>query len=402
MKTKYAVGTILLIVSLNLKADYWTQKASFPSSGRCVAFSFVIGNKGYVGGGRGAPIQFHKDFWQYDPVANIWTQLPDLPGAPRMAASSFAIGNKGYVGLGMDTSYLGTNDFYEFDPSTNTWTQKASFSGTSRFAASSFSIDSLGFIGIGLTTTQFNFILHNDLWAYDPVTDTWTQKASLPAVGRSNATSFSIGSKGYIVAGVDSFNYLKELWEYDAVTDMWTQKQSLPSWAVGRADLASFSLGSNGYICTGQTGVSIFTKECFTFNPGLNQWVQVTDFPGNPRDETVGFSIGSHGYVGLGGHNSIPAYTNFWEYAPDHPNAIDTPEHEKNEYTITPNPSDGMFTISGTIAEKYGQLFTCSGLYMQKIFFTQASSQKVFLPTISNGIYYLKIGNDIKKVFIQK
>src|SRR6185436_11532212 len=240
------IAALLCNQALFVKADFWTQKASFPPGGRCAAFSFVIDNKGYVGCGRTGPTAFHRDFWKYDPDSNIWTQLADFPGSPRLFGSAFVINNKGYAGLGMDTTYFGTNDFYEFDPNTNIWTQKANFGGTNRFAASSFSADSLGFVGMGSTIVNtFTLIFHNDLWAYDPVTDTWAQKASLPSTARTEATAFRIGSKGYLAAGGDSTGYLSELWEYDTNTDSWAQKASLPGTAVGRADLASFSLGSS-------------------------------------------------------------------------------------------------------------------------------------------------------------
>ena len=39
----------------------------------------------------------------------------------------------------------------------------------------------------------------NDLWEFDPVVNTWVQKASLPAPGRFGAIAFSVGNKGYAV-----------------------------------------------------------------------------------------------------------------------------------------------------------------------------------------------------------
>ena len=42
-----------------------------------------------------------------------------------------------------------TKDFWEYDPVGNTWTQKADFGGTARYAAVGFSIGNKGYIGTG-------------------------------------------------------------------------------------------------------------------------------------------------------------------------------------------------------------------------------------------------------------
>ena len=54
----------------------------------------------------------------------------------------------------------------------------------------------------------------NDFWEYDPNSDTWLQKINYPDRKRFGAVGFNIGSKGYIVSGVDSLGYEIDLWEY--------------------------------------------------------------------------------------------------------------------------------------------------------------------------------------------
>src|ERR1044071_3179889 len=79
----------------------------------------------------------------------------------------------------------------------DTWVQKADFGGVSRASAVGFSINTKGYIGSGYF---YNGTLHvfKDFWEYDPLTDSWTQKANLGGVARSGAIGFSIGNKGYI------------------------------------------------------------------------------------------------------------------------------------------------------------------------------------------------------------
>ena len=63
----------------------------------------------------------------------------DCGGGPRGSASSFTIGSKGYVGIGGNNG-IEKKDFWEFDPVGNTWTQKADFGGTAREQATQFAI----------------------------------------------------------------------------------------------------------------------------------------------------------------------------------------------------------------------------------------------------------------------
>ena len=45
-------------------------------------------------------VHIRKDFWEYDPVLNTWTQKADFGGAARGDAVGFSIGDKGYIGHG--------------------------------------------------------------------------------------------------------------------------------------------------------------------------------------------------------------------------------------------------------------------------------------------------------------
>ncbi len=113
--------------------------ADFPGAQRALAFSFVIGNYAYVGGGFGPyPQQGLSDVWEYDQQANSWTQKLDFPGVYRTAAMSFAIGGKGYSGLGIDTNGAFKDDVWQYDPLTDGWTQKADFPGEARYYQASF------------------------------------------------------------------------------------------------------------------------------------------------------------------------------------------------------------------------------------------------------------------------
>lgn len=159
--------------------DTWLQKASFPSSNRKFATSFTINQKGYVVGGLeivGLMGTAKKDLWEYDPVNDVWLQKANLPVMNgRFYAVSFCIGQKGYVGTGRGPNNY-NSDFYEYDPILDNWTQKLSFSGDARCFGVGFSIGNKGYIGLGLDSLANN----NDLWEYtqDTLTLVYEKKNS--------------------------------------------------------------------------------------------------------------------------------------------------------------------------------------------------------------------------------
>src|SRR5665213_944306 len=88
----------------------------------------------------------------------------------------------------------------------NTWTQLTNVGGDGRQAASSFAIGSYGYIGLGLNYETT--VLESDFWQYDPTSNTWTQMANFGGTPRFASVSFVIGNCAYVGLGSDSYpNY---------------------------------------------------------------------------------------------------------------------------------------------------------------------------------------------------
>ncbi len=184
----------------------------------------------------------------------------------------------------------------------NTWTQKANFGGTERWGATSFSIGSKGYIATG-----FDGATQNDLWEYDPTTDVWTQKANFAGTPRKWATAFCIGGKGYLGTGDDG-TYTNDFWEYDPIGNTWTKKADFAG--TGRHGAVGFSIGNKGYLGTGYDGS--LTNDFWEYDPNLDSWTQKANFGGAPRRLASAFSIGNKGYIGTGLDGSF--FNDFWEY----------------------------------------------------------------------------------------
>lgn len=250
---------------------------------------------------------------------STWTSKAEYPdgGIKRNYMTGFGIGSKVYIGTGASISpSVFFREIWELDPNTNTWTQKADFgsgSGDARGYAVAFSLNGKGYIGTGYSASG----MKKDLWEYDATLNTWTKKADMPAAApeRYYAVAMTIGSKAYIGTGWDaSNNCLKDFYEYNPATDSWTKKADLTG--LARSQAVGFGIGTKGYIGTGWT-CSGNTDTFYEYNPSTNTWTQRDNYPGGSRWGAVGFSLSNNkGYLGLGYISTTPGvqYYTFYEY----------------------------------------------------------------------------------------
>jgi N-acetylneuraminic acid mutarotase len=250
-----------------------------------------------------------------DNQVSSWQQMKSLGvSSRRFVAAGFSIGNKGYVGIGLIGDEQ-RKDFWEYDPVANTWAQKADFGGGKRNAAVSFSIGSKGYVGTGIDGDSMEE--KNDFWEFDPIKNTWTKKADFPGAPRVVATGFSIGSKGYIGNGrTENFLvYFNDFWEYDPVRNIWIQKSDFGG--AARYATTNFVIGNKAYVGMGterEVSEFHFDKDFWQYDPQTNAWTRKSDFAGNARELATAFTIGTKAYLGTGFNGND--LKDFWQYDP--------------------------------------------------------------------------------------
>jgi N-acetylneuraminic acid mutarotase len=323
----------------------WEKKNDFTGSKRTRAASFVIGDFAYLCGGVDTSETVLKDLWQYDPLLDIWTQKADLVGPARRDAVAFSIQGKGYVGTGMD-SVIATygnvlSDFYAYDPVNNSWIQKANFpaySGAGTYFATGFSIDSKGYICGGKRgPNQYS----NELWEYKPSNDSWIQRSDFPGGVRYQLLSFIIGFDAFVGLGTNQDLYKKDLWRYSAGSNEWTACADLPG--SERAGAAAFSIGLRGFVCTGTNGGML--DDLWEYNPFSNDWKIRASYGGSERKNSVAFTLNNKGFVGTGsGYSGKKA--SFHEYSPLQSIFLEVEKEKEIDFAIYPNPIKESFSIS--------------------------------------------------------
>lgn len=249
----------------------WIQKADMPSAGRNSAVAFAIGNRAYVGTGYDGN-NYLDDFWEYNADSNKWTPKAPFGGGGRYGAVAFVLNGKGYVGTGYNDNYL--KDLWEYNPANNQWIQKASLAGTKRMDAVAFVVNDKAYITTGINNGSYP----DDLWMYDAAANNWMQKRRISNISdeeydddyniqRSNACSFVIDGVVYLSTG-ESSGVTGLTWAYDPVSDLWTQMTGFEGTA--RIGAVGFSLNNKGYITTGNNSSSRF-DDMWEFAPYAEQ-----------------------------------------------------------------------------------------------------------------------------------
>jgi len=349
----------MFVLSCNCEAAIaqafsWKVKTSMPvtgGTGRNMPLCLTIGSKIYVGGGNIAPGGTgSNEFYEYDTATNAWTKKADLPGATdRSAGVAFAIGGKAYVGLGV-SGYFGVgatylDDLWEYDPATNVWTAKASLPDTGRGGGiSCFVVGGKAYVVGGQVLSSG--LKTNEVYEYNPATNVWTAKAPFPATNVTYPFAFSSATKGYISAGAQSTAGSKKTYEYDPVANSWTAKADYPGGHTSSG--VAFVLNNKAYC--GLAG----DDTMYTYDITANTWGAAanTSFPGPHRAYAVSAVVGNKVYLGCGWNfNSSTSTQTFYS---DWYRVADTTvtttgifeESQQEHLSVYPNPSDGTLNIS--------------------------------------------------------
>jgi N-acetylneuraminic acid mutarotase len=81
-----------------------------------------------------------------------------------------------------------------------------------------------------------------------------------------------------------------------------------------RNDAVGFSIGSKGYLGTGYDGNERL-NDFWQYDPSKDSWTQMDSLPGVPRNGAVGFGTDTKGYIGTG-YDGTNKLKDFYEYDP--------------------------------------------------------------------------------------
>jgi N-acetylneuraminic acid mutarotase len=213
--------------------DQWTTRGDMPEplthSGTATDGKYIYLAGGYVGDWQGTSTPVTRHVWRYDTGTDRWTPVLSLP-ANRSAGALVRVGRKLHFFGGLDQRKRDMGDHWVLDLRRPTkWVTAASMPDPRNH---------LGYVETGgkmyAIGGQHNLDEQggNDdqVDAYDVVTGTWAQVASLPRVtSHTHNATFAVGAKVMIVGGsTTDEKSLTDVLEYDPAINRWATVGQLP------------------------------------------------------------------------------------------------------------------------------------------------------------------------------
>jgi N-acetylneuraminic acid mutarotase len=219
-----------------------------------------------------------------------------------LTQQGFVINNKGYFYAYPYLTFSGRlGEIWEYDPLYDNWNFCCTFPDA-RFNPFAFAINEKGYIGGGWVIYQdqdFQYV-----YEFTPENRSWNRVQNFPPIAIDYPIGFSIEEDGYVFGGGDIFEYSQPL-------DNWSM--------IGTYEKIPINGDITGFEIDGKIYLKCFSNEIWYYNPSLNSWSKISDFPSKQRGLAIGFSINGNGYTGLGRNVSYidPELKDLWKYNPD-------------------------------------------------------------------------------------
>ncbi len=232
-------------------------------------------------------------------VANSWTTRAPMPQELRQHAVGMVPAANGdqiiYVIGGVACFTCNRPEVYAYNPRTNAWTQKASLPRQRRDMNGAVQIGSKLYVSGGYWGGGHL----SDLLVYNPATNKWIAKRPMPNKV-SRGSSAQVGGKLYVLYGecadCSSPGPSKRMWRYDPATDSWTRMRDAPRFHV---NAASGVINGKWYVVGGGNGDRILD----VYDPKANTWTQKASMPASHAG-AAGAVLSQKLYV-IGGQNTV-------------------------------------------------------------------------------------------------
>jgi N-acetylneuraminic acid mutarotase len=236
---------------------------------------YVVGGFEMPGVGNVLNLAITASLEEYDPSTDRWTAKAPVPVGLHHVGIGVA-GGRLYVIGGYRQSGLSVwhpvATVYAYDPDTDTWEERAPMP-TARGALSVTEHDGKLYAIGGYDRTANSAAVE----VYDPVRNLWTSRAPLPTPRDHLATATLFG-KVYAIGGRVNGDYRRNLSVtevYDPVTDQWKRAADLPT---ARSGITAAVVGGRVYVFGGEGGAGTF-RDNEAYDPARDAWQAMAPMP---------------------------------------------------------------------------------------------------------------------------
>lgn len=234
----------------------------------------------------------------YNPNANpCWILKNPMPTPRRDLGVAIDSLGKVYTVGGYNGIFLGTLEVY--DPLTNNWSSKSSIpQGRNAMGFTYLSSNGKFYLAGGFSNAYLN-----DLYEYDPATDIWTPRSQMNTPRAYFGLVSGSNNKLYAIGGQNGNGNVSTVEEYDPSSNQWIIKSSLPTPRTGLGVISApngniYVIG--GHLDSTNNYVHVSTVE--EYNPNTNTWITNKSSMSIPRS-TFGASLNANGNIYVVGGN---------------------------------------------------------------------------------------------------
>jgi hypothetical protein len=385
MKKKLPFPLLLFsLFAFQVQAQSWLAINDFPATERDDGTCFSIGDKVYCGTGLTPWFSASADFHSFNLNNDSWSNCAPLPsGMERQYACGFSNNQFGYVFGGINGNNA-LNDLWQYNPVTNTWISKNPMPTQGRMGACAFVINDTAYILGGKSNLQ---TVLDEFWAYCFSADSWTFKGALPFGGRWRASAIATQNKGYLMFGQDTnLTPRKELFEFDQNNQSWSTLSYFP--LPGRSYASMQILDGDLIVFAGLDSLQNSHQDLWSFDLDALQWDALNALPAAPRRGGMSFCTNNTFYYTCGINQNNVRLKETWKI--DFPTALN-PALAANEIIIYPNPCKDFLLLETGRKSELLQVEICD--IHGKTMLRQGIKEKeiISMASLPKGIYLLKI-----------
>jgi subtilisin family serine protease len=244
-------------------------------------------------------------------TSSSWVVRGALPSARRGFAMAATNGSLYAIG-GSNSANAVLKTVQAYSPSTNSWTTKASLPAVRQAGNGAVAINGIIYLPGGHDATN---ALTKTLYAYNSSTNSWSSKTPLPVFGSCGGSAV-IAGKIYVFSGCTRSGTGAQvpaafLHRYDPSTNTWTALHPAPA-----SHFQPFvgAIAGKLYVVGGNTASNTATGRLDVYDPATNSWTTRAPMP-TVRVAASGSAIGGK-LVVIGGRNGTTYLSTVEAYDP--------------------------------------------------------------------------------------